>query len=350
MTETRAGRPPALQVACLYLGGIFAIQLVRALVVVVGVSSPDGQDDVKRQIGWFRTDGASFADAVSIYRIVLTIVVILAASGVVFAVYAARGHHPSRILLTVLAVVFLGAGVGGLAGDDFFSGVLGFVGVVFAAQLWTPVVRSWFRVRAGKDPLPVKAPPAASVVPAADPFAQRPAPAVEQQAGWPAAPPPPPPGHPQPYARPGVAVRQPLPKPVAIAAWTAMIGSIVVGGASAVVLLGLAVIGNDYEKVVSEGGMTSDLIRDSGIDYDTMYTASLAIFSVCLVLSIGGLVGASLVLARKAAGHVVLFVMTVVTLIVSVLFFPVGLPWTAAAIVVLLQLRKPEAKSWFVRT
>lgn len=313
MTETRPARPQQLSAACLYLGGIFSIQLVRVLVLVVGISSPDGQDDVRKQIGWFRTDGASFDDAVSIYRIVLGVLAVLAAAGVVFAIYATRGDHPSRVLLGVLAVVFLIVGLSGLTGEDFFAGVLGFVGVVFAVQLWTPAVRSWFRELAGKEPLAQATPPMA---------AEQPTPAG----------------------------REPLPKPVSVAGWTALIGSIVVGGLSAMVLLGLVLIGNDYQKIVDQGGIGADMIRDSGMDYDTLYAASLAIFSVCLVLSAGGLIGASLVLARKRSGDVVLFVMSVVTVVVSVLFFPVGLPWTAAAIVVLVQLRKPEAKRWFVRT
>lgn len=315
MTETRPARPQQLSAACLYLGGIFSIQLIRVLVLVVGISSPDGQDDVRTQIGWFRTDGASFDDAVSIYRIVLGVLAVLAAAGVVFAIYATRGDHPSRVLLTVLAVVFLFVGLSGLTGADFFAGVLGFIGVVFAVQLWTPAVRSWFRELAGKEPLARATPPVVT----------------------------PPP-------MPGQLGREPLPKPVSVAGWTALIGSIVVGGLSAMVLLGLVLIGNDYQKIVDQGGIGADLIRDSGMDYDTMYTASLAIFSVCLVLSAGGLIGASLVLARKRSGDVVLFAMSVVTVVVSVLFFPVGLPWTAAAIVVLVQLRKPEAKRWFVRT
>ena len=313
MTETRPARPQQLSAACLYLGGIFSIQLIRVLVLVVGISSPDGQDDVRKQIGWFRTDGASFDDAVSIYRIVLGVLAVLAAAGVVFAIYATRGDHPSRVLLGVLAVVFLIVGLSGLTGEDFFAGVLGFVGVVFAVQLWTPAVRSWFRELAGKEPLAQATPPMA---------AEQPTPAG----------------------------REPLPKPVSVAGWTALIGSIVVGGLSAMVLLGLVLIGNDYQKIVDQGGIGADMIRDSGMDYDTLYAASLAIFSVCLVLSAGGLIGASLVLARKRSGDVVLFVMSVVTVVVSVLFFPVGLPWTAAAIVVLVQLRKPEAKRWFVRT
>src|SRR5690606_30131415 len=104
-----------LAVTCLYLGALFAIQFVKILLLTIGLGSPDGQEDLKRQIGWFEGGGTSFAEATSIYRIVLTATVIVAAAGVVFAIHAARGHHPSRVLLTVAAGIYLLVGLSGVA-------------------------------------------------------------------------------------------------------------------------------------------------------------------------------------------------------------------------------------------
>ena len=42
--------------------------------------------------------------------------------------------------------------------------------------------------------------------------------------------------------------------------------------------------------------------------------------------------------------------MTVVGLVVSFIGFPLGIPWTVAAIICLVQLRKAESRAWFSQT
>ncbi|MCW2829374.1 MAG: hypothetical protein JWP31_66 [Aeromicrobium sp.] len=362
MTERRPARPQILVAVCLYLGGLFAIQFVTNLILVVGLASPDGQESAKRQIGWFEGGGTSFAEATSIYRVILTALVVIAAAGVVFAVHAARGHHPSRVLLTVVAGVFLVAGVTGVAGDGYLAVIVGFVSVIFAAQLWSPVVRSYFREVAGKAPLPAPA-----VGSSTDPFAARHG--VDSGSQQSAAPPEPPTTYappvqdwpPVPYQHPGypppayayAPAKPPAdqrPRAVNIAVWTALIGSLVVAALSSLMLLGVLLTDLDYQSVIAEGGPGADMVRGSQDEFETALRHIVVLSSVSIPLAVGGVVASALVLLRPRSGGVMLFVMTVVTLIFSGLGFPLGLPWTAAAIVALVQLRKPEARAWFART
>lgn len=344
MTETRPARPPSLLVTCLYLGGVFVVQLITALVLVGDLSTAEGQQRVDRQIGWFEGGGTSFAEAQSIYQAILTVLAVLAGMGVVFAVYAARGHHVSRVMLTVLAVVMLVAAVAGLLGDGFFVVTLGIVGVVFAAQLWTVVVRSWFRQLAGKPPLALPATPAKPVAPV--PAAVTPHPVVP--------PPPPPsafgPGHPGvPFGGP---TTEPLPRSVSIATWTTLIGSIVAAGLAAMFLLSTLVIG-DYDKAIAQGGAVADLVRGSEDEFNDAIRLLRVVCGITIALSAGGVVAAVRVLRTRRSGDVMLFVMAAVTVIFALAIapsFPFGLPWGAAAIVVIFQLRTPEARAWFART
>ncbi|MCW2771555.1 MAG: hypothetical protein JWR27_2988 [Aeromicrobium sp.] len=343
MTDTRPSRPQALTAACLYLGAIFAVQLVTVLVLVSDLSTAEGQKRVATQLDWFGGDGRSFGEAQTIYQVVLTVVAVLAATGVVCAIHAAKGHHPSRVILTLLSAFFLTVSVSGLLGPGFFVAMIGFLAVFFAAQLWTPVVRSWFRVLAGKAPLPSR--PAKVRAPTPVPAGVQ----LNPQPGQQPAPPPMSQGY-QPYAHPPR--REPLPRPVSIAVWTTLIGSIAAMGLSAMFLLSMLVIG-DYDSFMAQGGPGADMIRGREADFNAALHLVRVICAISLVLGAGGLFAATRVLVTRRSGDVVLFVMSVVTIIFTVVIalgFPFGLPWTAAAIVVLVQLRKPEARRWFVRT
>ncbi|MCW2825808.1 MAG: hypothetical protein JWQ91_2725 [Aeromicrobium sp.] len=348
MTDTRPPRPQALTAACLYLGAIFTVQLVTVLVLVSDLSTAEGQKRVETQLDWFGGGGRSFGDAQTIYQVVLTVVAVLAATGIVCAVHAAKGHHPSRVILTVLAAFFLAVSVSGLLGPGFFVAMLGFLAVFFAAQLWTPVVRSWFRVLAGKAPLPAKA-VASTPVPVGAPTGGQSGGEMYPQPGQQPAPPPMPPGY-QPYVHtPG---REPLPRAVGVAVWTTLIGSIVAMGLSAMFLLSMLVIG-DYDSFMAQGGPGADMIRGREADFNEALHLVRVICAIALVLGVGGLFAAIRVLVTRRSGDVVLFVMSVVTIIFTVVIalgFPFGLPWTAAAIVVLVHLRKPESRRWFVKT
>jgi hypothetical protein len=340
-------RPQVLTAACLYLGGIFAVQLFTVLVLVSDLSTPEGQDRVSTQLGWFGV-GRSFGEAQTAYQVVLTVVAVLAGTGIVCAIHTAKGHHPSRVIVTVVAAVLLMVSVGGLLGPGFFTAALGFMGVFFSAQLWTTPARSWFRVLAGKPPLPTRAvPPAQAPVPvgARQPHDQAP------QHPYP----PLPPGFPHAYAQQPptwAPSREPLPRSVRIATWTALIGSVAAMGLSAVFLLSSLVIG-DYDGFMAQGGPGADMIRGREDEFNQALHLVRVICGISLVLGLGGVLAAARVLVTRRSGDVLLFVMSVVTIIFTVaiaLSFPFGLPWTAAGIVAVIHLRRPEARRWFVKT
>jgi hypothetical protein len=351
MTDTVAKRPPTLVGACLYLGSLSAIIAIRALVFVSTWNADNRASEVAGTLRQLRDAGLSRADAETTYKVIVTIVAVLAACGVVFAVYTARGQQASRVGMTIVVGLSGFASFAGFIGGDFLFVMIGALAIVFLVRLWTGEIRTYFRTLAGHAPPPPAAPKPA-VVSAAAQAPQHPASQAPTQAPGPPPGPqvqgygPPPPGYYQPVPqRPGV-----LPKPVSIAVWTACISSAVVVAFSALGLLSLGLIGSDYEELMRDSPLGDDLIKSAGMTYDQLYRTSLTVLGLCLALSLAGLAAAVLVLVKKRSGDVFLFVMTVVTIIASILLFPAGLPWTAAAIVSLVHLRKPESKAWFSQT
>jgi hypothetical protein len=362
MTDPVAKRPPTLVGACVYLGALSAIVSIRAINMVTGWNGSDRAADVAPALRALRDAGLSQADAESGYKIFLTVLAVLAACGVVFAVYTARGQHVSRIGLTVVVGLSGTATFLGAMGSDFLLAMIGALAVVFSVRLWTGEIRTYFRTLAGHPAPPPKEPraprPSKSLA-AGDPFAQQPVqpsvaasqqpPAVQQ----PVAPQPPgygPPPHGYYQQQPWQPAREPFPKPVSVAVWTAFTGSIVAAGLSALMLLLIVLGGLDYDTLVDQGGPGADMIRGSQNDFDTALRFITVLSSVSLVIGLAGLLASIRALVKRRSGEVPLFVMTVVGLVVSFIGFPLGIPWSVAAIVCLVQLRKPESRAWFSRT
>lgn len=329
MSDPEVKRPPILAGACLYLGLLSAVIAVRAVTLVSSWNAESRADDVATYLTALRDAGMDAAAAESTYKVFLTVVAVLGAAGAVFAIFTARGDRASRVGMTVTIgaaglATFLGA-----LGTSFFLAMLGALAVVFTIRLWTGEIRSYFRTLAGHPP--------------PEPKVREPRPAA--------------PGFPAQQAAPVAAPRTPgvtsyprpdaLPRPVAIAGWTALVGSLTALVTAGLWVLVFVVAGVDYDDMRALGGPGADMIRGSESDLDATFRLYNPLMSVALVLAVGGVLAASLVLARRRGVGVFLFVMTMAALLVSFLAFPVGLPWTAAAIVVLVQLRKPEARAWF---
>lgn len=336
MTATTPKRPPMLTATCLYLGLFALIQAISAVDLVTTWNGENGADRVSAILKALRESGASAGGAESGYKVFLTVLAVLAAAGVVFAIYTARGDRASRVGLTVVMVVvglsfFLGA-----TGGSFFDILLGAMSVAFTTRLWRGEAKTWFRRLNGEEiepePVPVKTPTPVSASPATGEVQQ----AVQQQPG--------------PYPHPPVRGREPLPRPVSIATWTTFVGSVMVAGMSAMALLVLGLAGDDYERLLRESSFGRDLLDDAGLDFDQVYRTSMVLFGLFAVLALGGLAASLQVLIRRHSGGVFLFVMAGVTIFVPFVVFPIGIPFTIAAAVVLFQLRKPEARSWFVKT
>lgn len=349
MSETTVKRPPTLAGACVYLGALAAIIAIRAFTYVTTWNAENRVDEFDRVLDALRDGGLSQAGAETSYKIFLTVIAVLGACAVVFAIYTARGDRASRIGLSVtIGIIGLSSFLGLLGGGVFFA-MVGALAVVFAGRLWTGEIRTYFRTLAGHAPPPPKPQPvpvAAPVQPAAPFGDQQGVQHPVQQPVHPDAPAfgytPPAPGYPG--QRPHTNT---LPRPVSIAVWTAFIGSVLVASVSGLGLLSLGLIGNEYEQVMRDSPLSDSFLESSGMTYDQLYRTSITVFGICLALAIGGLLASTLVLVKKRSGDVFLFVMAVVTIIASILFIPVGLPWTAAAIVCLVQLRKPESRAWF---
>ncbi|AWB93674.1 hypothetical protein [Aeromicrobium chenweiae] len=352
MTATAPRRPPLLTAACAYLGGIAAIQSIRAISLVSTWNAENGAEKVSPQLEALRDSGISQASAESGYKVFLTVLAVLAAAGVVFAIYTARGDRASRIGLTVVMGLvglffFLGA-----TGGSFFDAVLGALAIAFTVRLWTGESKAWFRALAGgapadatttadRRPDPFSTPPQSPVEhPAAQPpAAQHPAAQEPVQQPYPGT---------QQYWNPQPSSEK-LPRSVGIAVWTTFVGSIVAGLGSALMLLTFVVAGTDYDSVIAQGGIGVDMIKGQESQFNTAVRFLIVMSSISLVASAAGLFASIRVLVTKRSGGVFLFVMTVVTIVISIIGFPIGLPWTVASVVALIQLRQPEAKQWFAQ-
>lgn len=328
MTDTAARRPPILTGACVYLGALSAIIAFRAITVVSSWNSENRAADFGTLLRALRDAGLSAGAAETTYKTVLAVVAVFAACGVVFAAYTSRGHRTSRVGLTVAIGVSGVLTFVGVLGGSFFFAMLGALAVVFTIRLWTGEIRTYFRTLAGH------APPAPKISPP-DPFGPSAHPPSEIETIT------------APVQAP--TYRQPLPRAVSIAVWSAFIGSIAVIGLSALWLMSVLLLGLDYDAVIEQGGPGVDMLPSES-EFDTAMRLMTVLASLSVVLGLGGLLASIRVLVTRRSGGVVLFVMTVVTLIFSVVGFPLGIPWTVVAIIALIQLRKPEARAWFVKT
>lgn len=359
MNATTPKRPPMLTATCVYLGMFAVIQAISAMDLVGSWNGNNASDRVTGPLSVLRDAGLSQATAESSYKAFVTVLAVLAAAGVVFAVYTARGDRASRVGLTITSVIVGVCFFFGATGGSFMDTLLGALSVAFTTRLWRGEARNWFRVLAGKEPieLKVRTAPSKSATPTpqagpADPTAP-PAPTSHAPAPHTSAPYPPAQGWPQGgYAPLSALPRDPsrMPKSVSIAVWTTLIGSAIAAMGSGLVVLMLLLVGNDYEQIVRDSPLADAMLGNTSVDFDQMYNTSLAIFGVTLALAIGGLLAAVRVLVTKRSGDVFLFVMASVTVVMSIVTAPIGLPFTAAAIVVLIQLRKPESRKWFVKT
>lgn len=349
MTATTPKRPPTLTATCAYLGVFALIQTISAIDLISTWNGENGADRVKVALEALRDSGMSAGEAESFYKGFLTVLAAMSAAGIVFAIFTARGDRASRWGLTIV-MAFVGLFFfAGASGGGFLDVLLGALSVAFTTRLWRGEARAWFRALAGHEPAPR---PDVSQVDAPRPLVGASAPAATvhhpSEGDAPAAPAGPPPVvyqvPPAPPAR-----REPLPRPVGIATWTTFVASIVVAGFSALAVLVLGVAGDDFERYMRESPL-SDSFIDRDMDFDAFRQRTLAIYGLALVLALAGIVASSWVLIKRRSGDVFLFVMAVVTIVMSFLAFPIGLPFGAAAIVVIVQLRKPESRRWFART
>lgn len=334
----RPARPPALLLTCVLVGvgsGLLLVNLVSALGSWGSIALQDAVRDALAQEPASEL-GISVDQALEALRYAAYVGVALAASGLVFAVYTARGHRTSRVMLTVLLglafLLFAALGLPGLL-PALFAGIS-------AWSLWTPDARRWFDQVDGRA---VPAAAAAATPARHDPFAApRPTPADAPAAGVVPGSVDPAPADPS-VPTPGGA----RPRPVRIAVVTTVAACALVGTFGLLALL-VSTLGADaYRSALDQPGTAQDLLRSSGIDADELIDLLRISSTVWLALSAAGLAAALAAARRVAAGAVALQVVCAVTIAVSAFFLPLGVVTAGAAIVVLVQLRRPEARAWY---
>ena len=344
MTSPALIRPQKVTFACIFVG-------VSSLIMLVSIGSTLsnwGSIELREQIASlladdpFRGAGLETGDVLGWLRWVLMAGAAVAAAGIILAIWTAKGHQPSRIILTVMcglaSLLFLAGGIWGILPAAFAIGC--------AFYLWSSEARVWFALKNGKA-LPVGSnPPLGGHAFAAPPEAigsNRPevgAPSVPAGSlAYPAAA----------DAPPLIAVQASRPKSVFVAALVAICASGLVALVCGVNAIAYLVAPDAYVTLLEDQPM----LRDSGILDDlgmSVATFAKVIFAVCAavtILVLAAIAAAFLVIRGSKAGRIALVVLSAITVVLSIVTFPVGLPWTAAAITVIVCLSRPAARAWF---
>ncbi len=332
-------RPTPVTLACLFVG-FSAVLLVLNLMTVLGDwGSLDMQEGLKPVLETEPISGTELTmDQLLAYlRIAAQVVVALSIAAGVFAIYTARGHEPSRWILTVMLV--LGALLFVLTG---VAGILpGALALLCATTLWSRDARRWFALKNGRPvpPTPAQKAEGATAVPhhPSQPAAggAAAAPTAQLTATGAPAPATPPAG---PARRPGA---------VEAAVWTAFGTSALVAAMGVVGLLAFTVGADVYRQALEEPGLMKDFLDGSGMSIDEFFTSSRYMTIVWIALGSMGALAALWARTGRRAGRLALIVMCGVTIATSLVFTVAGVPTIALAVLVLVLLNRQPAKAWF---
>lgn len=347
--------------ACLFVGVSCVILLFGVGSTLSDWGSIETREAVAKALSGGALSGVDLevSEVLVWLRWVLMAAAAIASAGIIFAIYTAKGHQPSRIILTVLcgfaSLLFLAGGLWGLLPAAFSIGC-GF-------YLWSAESRRWFAVKNGKEiaesPRGAYADRTAvsgggtdgsGTDASGDPFASHHGGRGHGNA---------PEANGAPVAYPAAAAeradvalsdrRRERPKSVLYACWATIGLSALVAFVCGVNAVAYLVSPDSYASLIED----QPLLRDSGVleqlGTDVAGFAQLigTVCAVATVLAVFGIASAIYALTGKPAGRMALLVISWITLAASVLAFPVGLPWTAAAIAVVVVLLRAENKSWF---
>lgn len=275
--------------------------------------------------------GLTVQGTIDALRAVLMVSVIPLVAGVVFAVYAARGHSQSRAMLT---------GVAALAALAFVltGGLIGLLPAAFAVfavvQLWSRESRVWFAVVNGREVpaalvrAPADSPPQPPV--RADPFAAAPSVAAEP------IPPPAPTSQPLPQHGPPSSVRT-------LTLVTSIAAGIAIAASAAYVAVYL-LAREPLTRAQLESPMRSMMNSTDAEIIEAMRVAAV-VCGITIVLGVAAMVATWLIWKQRGVGHFALTVLSGVTVLMG-LFTLVGLPWAGGAVWVLVLLRRRESRAW----
>ncbi|SKB07847.1 hypothetical protein [Aeromicrobium choanae] len=336
-------RPRSVTLACVYggLGGVLAtVALYEAL---AGWGSIEVQEALRQGLEPLGAD----PDAVlPTLRWVVMALLVGSIAATVFSFFTARGHQSSRIGLSVLAGLgaagFLATGVAGL--------LPAILGLLIVYLLWTAPAREWFAVMNGRTPLSLGTAPSVPSAPTPfTPAGQPGAPGQPAQPGQPVQPPPYDPAQHATVPQPGALPPGGRPRPVGLALLISGIAYLVGALGSGVVLLALVALRDEVTKQYEQNDLLQRQLDSAGITAGEMVTLGTWLFGGWLVISLLGLGATAWAASGAPTGWWALVVVSVVTAGFAALGLPVGLVWILGAIVVIVQLSRPEAKAWFRR-
>lgn len=311
-------RPPAVTTASLFVGLSCLILLGNVVTWLTDWGSLDIQNAITTLFGGERSlqrSGLSMTEALLWGRRALLVATVVLIAGVVFAVFTARGHRASRVSLTIMcALVGLGfAAVGGLIGL-----LAAAFAIMCAVQLWSRDARAWFDAKSGIGPVP--AAPATGTSPAT-------AFAPVSGAALPAS------------------SRHPRPASVQVAGIVTIIASWAVIAAGSLIIAQYLTAREAMLQAQKSSPIRNWVAMTDSELAEALHTV-VVISAVAVPLSLLAVAAASLLLMGRPVGRTATLALAVITVPVSFASV-IGLPWTAAAIVVIIALRKPEAQAWF---
>ncbi|GEO90212.1 hypothetical protein AFL01nite_25390 [Aeromicrobium flavum] len=326
-----------MTLACVYggLGGLLAV--VALFEMLQNWGSIEVQEALRSGLEPLGADPDALLPTI---RWVVMALLVGAIAATVFSFYAAKGHQASRIGLSVLAglgaVTFLSTGVAGL--------LPAILGSLIVYLLWSAPARQWFAVVNGRTPLslgttPSVTGPAPHRADPSGPVAQPPAYDPAQHAQ---------PGQAQAHALP-VAGPVGRPRPVSLALWIAGLGSLFGALGSGLVLLALVALRDEVTKTYRENELLQNQLESAGMTAGQMVTLGTWLFGGWLVVSLLGLAATAWAATGQRFGWWALVVVSVVTAGFAALGLPVGLLWILGAIIVIVQMSRPESKAWFDR-
>ncbi len=322
MTAPALERPPRVLTACLFAGALCLVLFFQVGWALTNWGSIAVQKEIHKALDSdaLKRAGLQFDDVIGWLRWGLMALAVIAAVGVIFAIYTALGHQASRVILTIICVV---------ASVSFLSlSILGLIPAAFsiwcATLLWTPEAQRWFAFKNGKQlsPASVRAEAAVVGISATD------APV---------------------YQAPPI---QPLkmPRPVLIAGLIAGLGSALVGFICAINVLFYAVSERNYLTLMHDSQLIADAVESTGRSAEQLASFIFVACSGCVVLASFGIVFAVATLLGKWWGRAGLLLFSVVTALISMFVPPFGFVMTGLAVATFILLRRPESRAWFSRS
>jgi len=132
--------------ACVFVGVTSAILFASVMSALSNWGSVELQDAVRTAANEprFKDLGLTAAELLTWTRRILDGLVLVSIAGVVFSVFAARGHRASRVYLTIMCAIacLMFVATGGWVGllPSAFA-------VLSAVRLWSPESKAWFEAK-----------------------------------------------------------------------------------------------------------------------------------------------------------------------------------------------------------